>query len=317
MNAPTDPREFSEYIRTVLIPQWESTGKLINGRGKKMSVTRGHLLSLLETYFENSEEVLPHLLYCMDIETDATQFNGWGCSVLEEYTFKPNKKTSSISKIPLNIQRILSMLSRPAAKDLLKTISTENELGVFISKKKDSLQSFALNCKRSNPNNVILIRVGEFYQALGVDCIILLEYTSASSMTKEITVACVHVANIQKVLTELIERGLSIAVYEESEVLQTPRLRYLSQIVSAACPNYYNGRGVYDTYTCEALPVVCVQCTQCSICRVFIEERRCEVFMDLDEAFCRNLCENFAPPLLCYRQRVPASWNFPQSSCII
>ena len=67
MNPPTDPREYSEYIRTVLIPQWEYTGKLINGRGKKMSVTRGHLLSLLETYFENSEEVLPHLLYCMDL----------------------------------------------------------------------------------------------------------------------------------------------------------------------------------------------------------------------------------------------------------
>lgn len=314
MQCPSDPSEYCEYISSVLLPKWNNSGKLVCC--KTGTVSRNYLLELLSNYFENEEDALPHLLFVLDTE-DKQLFKGFSANTFEEFSYKPSNKKRDLSKINVDFRIRLSMLVRSSAKDLLNTIDTTTELGIPQPKKKTStcFQTFVINCKKKHPSYIILIRVGEFYQALGVDAIMLLEFTSATHVTKEYTLACVHASNIQRTLSDLIINKFVISVYEEGEVLQTPRLRYLSQIVSEASPVYNNGRTSNNDIICDALPIVCVHSQDShSICKIYVEERRCEVFMDISEDFCKSMCDSYAYPLLCFRKR--PNWG-PKNSLIL
>merc|ERR1719353_628899 len=91
---------------------------------------------------------------------------------------------------------------------------------------------------------VLLIRVGDFYEAYGLDALMLVEYAGLNPMSRKARAGC-PVGNIQATLDGLTCAGLTVAVYEEVAPANTSEGKYrklkqraLAQIVSPASPTY-------------------------------------------------------------------------------
>ena len=132
---------------------------------------------------------------------------------------------------------LMKGVSRESALKMTVDLSVRCPLGVDGSKK-GSLLVQILEFKTFNPDKVLLVRVGEMYEAFGVDAAVVVDaYIGCEPKSGEVRVA-VHASKIQHVLDQLVVRGITTAVYEESEVICTPRHRYMAQIVSSANPLY-------------------------------------------------------------------------------
>lgn len=112
-------------------------------------------------------------------------------------------------------QTKLRELTRPAAVSLVPSLSTENAL-CYQNKKKDSgsLVAFADQEKEKRPDHILLIRVGEFYEAFGLDALMLVQHAGLNPMGKRCRAGC-PISNLQATLDDLTAAGLTVAVYEE------------------------------------------------------------------------------------------------------
>ena len=61
---------------------------------------------------------------------------------------------------------------------------------------------------------MLLVRVGEFYEAFGIDAVMLVEHAGLNPMGTRAR-AGTPICNIQPTLDQLTAAGLSVAVYEE------------------------------------------------------------------------------------------------------
>eukprot|EP00548_Thalassiothrix_antarctica_P007419 CAMPEP_0194140440 /NCGR_PEP_ID=MMETSP0152-20130528/9984_1 /TAXON_ID=1049557 /ORGANISM="Thalassiothrix antarctica, Strain L6-D1" /LENGTH=1402 /DNA_ID=CAMNT_0038838687 /DNA_START=399 /DNA_END=4607 /DNA_ORIENTATION=+ len=113
-----------------------------------------------------------------------------------------------------------------------------------------TLLSFVQDQKRSFPECVLLVRVGEFYESFGLDAVLLVEYCGLNAMAGKCRAGC-PIRNIQPTLDCLTSQGFRVAVYEEATDTNVAtnhkgsnsklKHRMLSQIVSSASPTYlYN-----------------------------------------------------------------------------
>ena len=109
----------------------------------------------------------------------------------------------------------LRELTRPAAISLVPSLSTENAL-CYQNKNqnKGSLVQFADQEKEKRPDHILLIRVGEFYEAFGLDALMLVQYAGLNPMGKRCRAGC-PISNLQATLDDLTAAGLTVAVYEE------------------------------------------------------------------------------------------------------
>lgn len=72
-------------------------------------------------------------------------------------------------------------------------------------------------------NQVLLTRVGEFYETYGVDAVMLMQHAGLNQMGQEVRAGCPR-KNLQQTLNGLTSAGLTVAVYEE--VLPWSKVRY-------------------------------------------------------------------------------------------
>ena len=100
----------------------------------------------------------------------------------------------------------------------------------------------ALDWKLEHPTKVLLVRVGEFYEAWGVDAVLLVEHCGLNPMGDKVRAGCPW-RNLQQTLDGLTRNGLTVAVYEE-RFCPDPRkkkLRYLAQVVMPGASTYVQG----------------------------------------------------------------------------
>ena len=115
----------------------------------------------------------------------------------------------------------LSECTKEGAKSMLPYIDASNLLGVDTSRKgistaaKDSVYNVTLEHKRRFMEAVVLVRVGDFYEAMGFDAVMLVEYCGYNPMGAQPFKAGFPVAHLHSTLRGLTSRKLSVAVVEE------------------------------------------------------------------------------------------------------
>ena len=157
---------------------------------------------------------------------------GLGCDV-------EMRKRSRADLTPMHatMVNLLKSVSRESAAKYVRILSAPNLLGIECGKK-GSLPAQILEYKRIHPEKIILVRVGEMYEAVGVDAVLVVDSYIGCDMKNGEPRVAFHASKVQHVLDSLIGRGITSAIFEESDVLCTPRHRYMAQIVSPATPLY-------------------------------------------------------------------------------
>lgn len=135
----------------------------------------------------------------------------------------------------------------PMGYDPLATPLGTIKSGTTTAGKQGSLLHYCREQKYRYSHCVVLTRVGDFYEAFGVDAALLVEHCGLNPMGGRGRAGC-PVRNVQATLDDLTQRGYSVAVLEEvsdtdserGPSMSPPRLkpRMLGQIVSPANPTY-------------------------------------------------------------------------------
>jgi hypothetical protein len=80
----------------------------------------------------------------------------------------------------------LERMKRPEARSLIPELTAANSLGFVPANGqppgKSSLSYYVMQQKRLHPDKVLLVRVGEFYEAYGVDALMLIEHCGLNPM---------------------------------------------------------------------------------------------------------------------------------------
>ena len=179
-----------------------------------------------------------------------------------------------------------------------------------------TLYDYALSVKRSHPRKVLLIRVGEFYEALGYDAVVLVMHAGLNPMgTTGVPRAGCPLMKVQETLDRLTHRGFSCVVCEEVPQMNPygrrapPKERYVAAVVTPASPQYVVGAAeAGDDVAFDGdppPPVVAVAATATGYALIAVEPdlRRCVVSEGLtaESVAARLAAGGFAPPL--YRHK--------------
>ncbi|KAG6395271.1 hypothetical protein SASPL_145913 [Salvia splendens] len=118
----------------------------------------------------------------------------------------------------------LEVCRKPSSVLLVKRLAFTNLLGVDSTLKNGSLKEGNLNCemlqfKSKFPREVLLCRVGDFYEAIGIDACILVEYAGLNPFgglrSDSIPRAGCPVVNLRQTLDDLTRNGFSVCIVEE------------------------------------------------------------------------------------------------------
>ena len=148
----------------------------------------------------------------------------------------------------------------------LSPVETTNPLGFHTKqeRKRGTLLDFVCTEKEKHPDKIILCRVGEFFEAFGVDALLLVEHCGLNQMGQKARAGCPK-GNVQQTLDGLTGVGLTVAVYEEMETGALTRAglkqRYLGQVVSPSSSTYFHNStlGLPDVEFRESLPFLGLQ----------------------------------------------------------
>jgi hypothetical protein len=147
----------------------------------------------------------------------------------------------------------LASCKRDGARSMLPYIDATNPLGVDTTRKgvntaaNDSVYGVTLKTKRQFPDAVVLVRVGEFYEAMGYCAVMLVEHAGLNPMGSQPFKAGAPVGNLHSTLKSLTDEGFSVAVVEEVKqpvvygTRPPTKQRILGGVVTPASPQY-----VYD-----------------------------------------------------------------------
>ena len=107
-------------------------------------------------------------------------------SIIHERSLQSQSvKQGSTYLDPLWIPR-LHKLKRPEARSLIPALTADNSLGFLPASGqapgKTSLSYYMMQQKHLHPEKVLLVRVGEFYEAYGVDALMLIEHCGLNPM---------------------------------------------------------------------------------------------------------------------------------------
>lgn len=217
------------------------------------------------------------------------------------------------SCIPKYWEVELCNVNRGSAKSLISKLVSNNvlgfegavdkvRLGLKSAKDVSKLRVTDLACawKRDNPEMVLLVRIGDFYESWGVDAVMLVQHAGLNPMGDSCRAGCPK-GNIHQTLSALTDAGLSVAVYEEvnsvgTKSTRTKKERYLSQVVTP-------GRPVYLHDTClregeivfgESKPYMGVRCTEdgCGVGFLSIDSKEMRVQEGLTEEALGSLIDS-------------------------
>ena len=159
---------------------------------------------------------------------------------------------------------VLQSVDKPSAKRLLRFVDTSVPLGLHLGNGRGRAKtkgengaplparppsySFFYETKLQHPDKVILCRVGEFFEAIGIDAILLVQHAGLNPMGKEGNpprAGCPR-ANLRRTVSDLVENGgLSVVVCEEAPepynygtMRRAPKERYVAAIVTPAMPHF-------------------------------------------------------------------------------
>ena len=147
----------------------------------------------------------------------------------------------------------LASCMRDGARSMLPYIDPANLLGVDTTRKgvntaaSDSVYGVTRKTKRQFLDAVVMVRVGEFYEAMGYDAVMLVEHAGLNPMGAMPFKAGTPVGNLHSTLKSLTDKGLSVAVVEEVKqavvygTRPPTKERVLGGVVTPASPQY-----VYD-----------------------------------------------------------------------
>ncbi|KAF3457537.1 hypothetical protein FNV43_RR02195 [Rhamnella rubrinervis] len=158
---------------------------------------------------------------------------------------------------------------KPSTVQLVKRLEYSNLLGLDVNLKSGSLKEGTLNWeilqfKSKFPREVLLCRVGDFYEALGIDACILVEYAGLNPFgglrSDSIPRAGCPVVNLRQTLDDLTRNGYSVCIVEE---LQGPtqarsrKSRFISGHAHPGSPYVFGLVGVdHDLDFPEPMPVI-------------------------------------------------------------
>lgn len=210
----------------------------------------------------------------------------------------------------------LKKLSRNCAVELASSLSTQTVIG-YEMPKKGTMLATAYEFKSLYPHCVILVRVGETYESFGVDAAIVLDCNENVDRGKAVDTRLVfHASRIQNVLNGLLKRGFSMAVFEESDVLCTPRHRYLAQIVSVASPLYAMASDGDNTPAAKKVAAVMEhESGRLTVCLLDVLQRICQRLDDVDPARAAPLVKAAMRPIYVIRRR--PHWLMPDETVIL
>lgn len=151
---------------------------------------------------------------------------------------------------------MMDCINKPSALGMIARLDTNDPLGVDTSMKgvstaKGSLYQFTRDIReRQGRRKMVLVRVGEFFEAWGFDALLLVQFCGLNPMGNGVPRAGFPVANLRRALRDLvIENGLSVVVCEEvndlgrfgrgpSHLSRKRKDRFIAQIVTPAFPDY-------------------------------------------------------------------------------
>lgn len=147
----------------------------------------------------------------------------------------------------------LEMCRKPSSIQLVKRLSYSNLLGLDVNLKSGSLKEGTLNWemlqfKSKFPREVLLCRVGDFYEAIGIDACVLVEYAGLNPFgglrSDSIPRAGCPVMNLRQTLDDLTRSGFSVCIVEEVQGPTQARAR--------------KGRFISGIQACASWKSVCV-----------------------------------------------------------
>ncbi|GMH15904.1 hypothetical protein Nepgr_017745 [Nepenthes gracilis] len=163
----------------------------------------------------------------------------------------------------------LDICKKPSTVQLVKRLVYSNLLGLDVNLKNGSLKEGTLNWdilqfKSRFPREVLLCRVGDFYEAIGFDACILVEYAGLNPFgglrSDSIPRAGSPVMNLHQTLDDLTRNGYSVCIVEEVQGPTQARARkgrFISGHAHPGSPYVFGHAGVnHDLDFPEPMPVV-------------------------------------------------------------
>ncbi|CAL5347515.1 unnamed protein product [Camellia sinensis] len=163
----------------------------------------------------------------------------------------------------------MQLCRKPSSMQLIKRLMYTNLLGLDVNLKNGSLKEGTLNWeilqfKSKFPREVLLCRVGDFYEAIGIDACILVEYAGLNPFgglrSDSIPRAGCPVVNLRQTLDDLTRNGYSVCIVEEVQgptQARSRKGRFISGHAHPGSPYVFGLVGVdHDLDFPEPMPVV-------------------------------------------------------------
>ncbi|KAE9619209.1 putative GIY-YIG nuclease superfamily, P-loop containing nucleoside triphosphate hydrolase [Lupinus albus] len=179
----------------------------------------------------------------------------------------------------------MEIFRKPSTIQLLRRLEYSNLLGLNTNLKNGSLKEGTLNWemlqfKSRFPREVLLCRVGDFYEAIGIDACILVEYAGLNPFgglrSDSIPRAGCPVVNLRQTLDDLTRNGFSVCIVEEVQGPAQARGRkdrFISGHAHPGNPYVYGLVGVdHDLDFPEPMPVVGISRSARGYCIVLVLE---------------------------------------------
>ncbi|KAG8369818.1 hypothetical protein BUALT_Bualt14G0053300 [Buddleja alternifolia] len=191
----------------------------------------------------------------------------------------------------------MQMCKKPSSVLLVKRLTFSNLLGVdsslkngrcvyyfifliYCSLKEGTLNSEILQFKSKFPREVLLCRVGDFYEAIGVDACILVEYAGLNPFgglrSDIIPRAGCPVVNLRQTLDDLTRNGFSVCIVEEVQgptQARTRKSRFISGHARPGSPYVFGLVGDdQDLDFPDPMPVVGISRSAKGYCMVSVLE---------------------------------------------
>ncbi|XP_031113390.1 DNA mismatch repair protein MSH1, mitochondrial isoform X1 [Ipomoea triloba] len=182
-------------------------------------------------------------------------------------------------------KEIVETLRKPSSIQLVKRLTYSNLLGLNSDLRNGSLKEGTLNWdmlqfKSRFPREVLLCRVGEFYEAIGFDACILVEYAGLNPFgglrSDSIPKAGCPVMNLRQTLDDLTSNGFSVCIVEEVQgptQARSRKSRFISGHAHPGIPYVFGLVGDdHDLDFPEPMPVVGISRSVKGFCIVSILE---------------------------------------------
>ncbi|XP_050374401.1 DNA mismatch repair protein MSH1, mitochondrial isoform X1 [Argentina anserina] len=179
----------------------------------------------------------------------------------------------------------MQMCRKPSTVQLVKRLDYSNLLGLDVNLKNGSLKEGTLNWeilqfKSKFPHEVLLCRVGDFYEALGIDACVLVEYAGLNPFgglrSDSIPRAGCPVVNLRQTLDDLTRNGFSVCIVEEVQgptQARSRKGRFISGHAHPGSPYVFGLVGVdHDLDFPEPMPVVGISRSARGYCINFVLE---------------------------------------------